>query len=425
MGRNTRNPKVRFGRLGLTLAMATVVLSPGTSRADLLEDRDRVVAAYGRNGATLLMTGTRYLFNDETAQFGIPATHAECVRVAVIGGRGTSLRARFVDAPPDEREGRGASHAGALQLTRCGTPATRIVVTNESGSGAVEVIAFGGRASLPALGIVLPERGQTEARPPELPLPMNLATPERRASAAQESALREGASEVGEEHLVAPRGPGQIDLTLAPGCHSIVVVATSLGAADPSRVDVDAELRDADGVLLSRDKTDAPDARLDPCTTTTKRATLSFVGAPEGSTVLVETARFSVAPALSAVFGDEARLRMDRALRRRGAKVEGAPVLLAQGGAGVARVPFETDRLGCYLVVGAISEGTPHGLGLRAKLGSFDAEDERGSADDSGVVAFCSKGEKHAALEVEARSLGVRWGLAVYRSGALTTEGRR
>jgi hypothetical protein len=401
------------------------VLLPGTAAADLLEDRDRVVAAYGRSGGTVLLTGSRYMFNDESAQFALPSTVAECVRVAVLGGRGMSLRARFSDATLDEPEARSSSHAGALQLTRCGAPASRVLVVNESGSGAVEVVAIAASAALPSLGSVLPERGQSEARAPEMPLPMNLASPERRAASARDAALREGASEVSEERSVAPHGPGQLELTLEPGCHRVVVVATSLGAADPSRVDVDAELRDTEGILLGRDKTDAPDARLEPCTTTKKSVMLSFVGAPEGSTVLVETARFPVAKEVSHAFGNDARLRMDRALRKRGARIEGAPLLLAQGGSGVARVPFETDRIGCYLAVAAVSEGTPHGLGLRAHVGSFDSEDERGSSDDSGVVAFCARGEKRVSIDVEARSVGVRWGLSLYRMSATTVGVRR
>ena len=110
---------------------------------------------------------------------------------------------------------------------------------------------------------------------------------------------------------------------------------------------------------------------------------------------------------------------MDRALRKRGAKIDGAPLLLAQGGAGIARVPFETDRIGCYVVVAAVADGAPRGLGLHVRAGSEGAEDERGSTDDSGVVSFCSRGEKRVVVEVDARSSGVRWGLAVHRSSAL------
>lgn len=399
-----------------SLALGVLVVSRGQARADLLEDRDRVVSAFGRAGGEVVFSGTRFLFDDESVQVAVPPSNAPCVRVAVIGSRGTTLRARFADAGPEDREGRATSHAGALQLTRCGAPAGRLVVVNESGSGAVEILAMGYRGAMPALGVVLPERGQVEVRAPELPMPMNLAAPERRAQAARESALREGATDVGEVRGRAPAGTGQAEVTLAPGCHRVTVVATALGAADPTRIDVDAEMRDENGVILARDKSDAPDARLEPCTTTRKAVTVSFVGAPEGSVVVVATARFEVASALPAAFGDDARLRMDRALRKRAAKIDGAPVLLAQGGAGLARVPFETDRVGCYLAVAGIADGTPHGLGLRARLAGFDAEDERGSADDAGVVAFCAHGERRAMLEVEARGTGVHWGLAVFRT---------
>jgi len=391
----------------------------------LIEDRDRVISALGRAGGELVFSGTRFLFDDESVKLALPATRAPCVRVAVVGSRGTTLRARFLDAGPDDREGRATSHAGALQLTRCGAPTGPLVVVNESGSGAVEIVVFAYKGTVPTLGAILPDRGQAEARSPEMPMPMNLAPPERRALAARDTALRDGAAEVSEVRAKSSGGSGQAELLLAPGCHRITVVATALTGADPTRVDLDAEVRDEGGSLLARDKSDAPDARLEPCTTTRKSVSVAFIGAPEGSVVLVEAARFEVSPALPAVFGEDARIRMDRALRRRGAKVASAPLLLAQGGPGVARVPFETDRVGCYLAVAGIADGTPHGLGLRARLGGESPEDERGSADDSGVVAFCAKGERRASLEVEARGTGVRWGLLVFRVGEHLGSARR
>lgn len=410
--------------VAVALGLAAASVGRG-ARADLLEDRDRVVAAYTRAGGESTFAGTRFLFDDESVQVALAPVNTPCVRIAVLGSRGTTLRARFVDAAPDDREARATSHAGALQLTRCGTPPGRIVVVNESGSGAVEILAFAYKGSLPALGAILPERGAVEIRSPEMPLPMNLATPERRVQAAREAAQRDGARDVGEVRAKAGIGSTSVEVPLAPGCHRLTVVATALGAADPGKIDLDAEIRDDGGVVLGRDKSDAPDARLEPCTTTAKLAQLTFVGAPEGSTVVVTAARFEVAAAVPTAFGEDARIRIDRALRKRGAKLDGAPLVLAQGGAGVARVPVETDRIGCYVAVAAIADGTPHGLGLRARVGGDVSEDERGGADDSGIVAFCARGERRVSLEVEARGTAVRWGLALFRTGERAVGARR
>ncbi len=394
-----------------------------SARADLQQEREQVAGAWARAGAAPLAQGTRFLFDDETASFTIPqadasGARAPCVRIAVIGARGASLRARFSDAGSDEPEARASSHAGALQLSRCGRPVTRVVVTNESGRGAVEFVAVGHTGVIPTLGALLPARGTPREHPPELGPPMHLAAPAQRALAAQATALRDGATEVGETSTTASAGPGQVRLTLAPGCHRITVVASGLGKVEAARVDVDAELRDDEGTLLGRDKSEAPDARLEPCTTTTKGATLAFSGAPEGSTVLVQTARFAADGALPATFGEEARLRMDRALRKRRAAAFGAPILRAQGGSGVARVPIETDGQSCYLVVAAVSQGVPRGLGLQVEVGGSEASDERGASDDAGVLAFCAGGAPVARLSVVARGAQVRWGLLVFRAGA-------
>lgn len=407
---------------------AFVVLAAGLSvnraRADVADDGERVQRAFTSAGATVSFAGARFLFNDDAFQLALPATPAECVRVALVGPRGMSLRARFVDATFEEREGRSTSHAGALQLTRCGAPASRIVVTNESGSGAVEVIVAHSRTPPPSLGAILPDRGQIDARPPELPLPMSLAAPERRIVLANEALTREGAVDVTSRSAIAPRAGGQVSLELEPGCHRLVVVAKDLGAADPARVDVDAEARDEGGSLLARDKTDAPDAVLEPCTTERKTVVVAYAGVPEGATVVVTSGRFPVASGLPTVFGDDARLRMDRALRRRHVVPAGEPVALAQGGAGVARVPFETESRACYLVVAAMAEGAPRGLGIRVRGPAIDGEDERAS-DDSGVVAFCARGAKRVSIDVEARSSGGRFGLVVYRASERDGGGRR
>ncbi len=395
-----------------------------TASADLQDDRTRIASAWQTAGGTLLTSGTRYLFDDESAMFTLPETSAPCVRVALVGARGTSLRARFADGETDDSRGRSSSHAGALQLERCGAPATRVVVTNESGRGAVELVAVAYSGNLPTVGALLPERSANEPRTAELPLAVNLATPERRVVAAQVAAFRDGAVEVGEEHVTAGQGAGQLGFVLGPGCHRITVVATRLGKLDPSRIDLDAELRDEEGSLLARDRSDAPDARLEPCTVAEKKVTLTFVGAPEGSFVLAETARFSPYPELPTAFGDDARLRMDRALRKRGAKLVGKPVMLAQGAEGHSRMVLETDRSSCYLVVAAASHGQPRGIALRAQIGANEAEDERGPSDDSGVVAFCARGERLARVDLEARPTGARWGLAVYRVAGPSNEGR-
>ncbi|HRG99412.1 MAG TPA: hypothetical protein PLR99_24365 [Polyangiaceae bacterium] len=362
-----------------------------------------------------MFQGSRYFFDDETASFRLPAAPPGwCVRVAVLGPRGASLRARFSD-PGLDVAARAVSHAGALQLSRCQEGAVRLVVTNESGRGAVEVlsVSHAPTLSLAPLGALLPERGTPREGPPEPALPIHLAAPESRVRAAAAHALAAGATD-GDQKRVRSAGPAsQVRLRLRPGCTTITVVATALGHAEAEAVDVDAEARD--DALVARDKSDAPDARLEPCTTTTKDITVSVTGAPEGSELVLVSARFPVRDAVPALFGEDARLRMDRALRKRRASVQGAPVFVAQGVTGTTRVPVPLDGQSCYVVVGAVSHGAPRGLGLHVEGGPLEASDERGASDDAGVVAFCASRERVARLTVVARGAQVRWGLAVFR----------
>lgn len=377
-----------------------------------------------RAGGELVFSGSRYFFDDETTSFVLPAAPAGgCLRVAVLGPRGASLRARFVDAEL-EPNARAVSHAGALQLARCRPGATRLLVTSESGRSAVEVlaVAHAPTLSLAPLGALLPERGAPREHPPELPLPMHLTSPETRVKAAEAAALAAGAIDVEQRRLRVSGPSTPLRLRLEPGCATLTVVATALGRAEVEGLDVDAEVRDDDGALLARDRTDAPDAHLEPCSTTTRDVTLTATGAPEGSELVVLSARHPLRAALPDVFGDDARLRMDRALRRRRAQVQGAPVFLAQGLTGTTRVPVTLDGQSCYLVVAAVSHGTPRGLGLHVEGGPLEASDERGSSDDAGVVAFCASRERVARLSVIARGAQVRWGLLVFRVPTLAAQ---
>jgi len=417
-GRRHASRLARFASVALVPVLGLMEASP--AHADLQGDRDRVGAAWRRAGAQPLFLGSRYFFDDESASFRLPAPpRGACVRVAVIGPRGASLRARFSDGAVDAAL-RAVSHAGALQLSRCQEGASRLVVSSESGRGAVEVlvVSHAPTVALATLGALLPERGAPREHPPEPPLPIHLAAPESRVRAAEAIALAAGATDGDQQRVRVAGQVSQLRLRLRPGCTAITVVATALGRAEAEAVDVDAEARDDEGAIVARDKTDAPDARIEPCTTTAKDITVSVTGAPEGSELALVSARFPVRDAVPGVFGEDARLRMDRALRKRRASVQGAPVLVAQGVTGTTRVPVPLDGLSCYVAVGAVSHGTPRGLGIHVEGGPLEAADERGAGDDAGVVAFCASRVRVARLSVAARGSQVRWGLAVFRVAA-------
>ena len=391
--------------------------------ADLSGDAGRVRAAWQKAGATMVFSGTRFVFDDENISISLPETdpgRAGCARVALVGARGLSLRARFADAG-DEPLGRASSHAGALELARCGRPVHKVIFTSEAGRGAVEVLVARADAPLPPIASVLPDRAAPVPAPPEAPLPVSLPEPERRIAAARKQAQSEGVTELSSSSAEVVEGRGQLLVHLAPGCHRVTLIATGAAAvAMGGRIDLDGELRDEEGILLARDRTDAPDVHMESCTGEGKDAVLSFVGAPQGSLVEAVLARFELPRTLPFLFGSEGRARMARALlARRALPPAGPAVAVAMGTTGGARVPIDLDPGACYIAVAGIVRGTPRGLGLRVVVGAQESSDERGSQDDGGAVAFCARGASSANLEVDARGGGIAWGLALYRAGRL------
>jgi hypothetical protein len=95
-------------------------------------------------------------------------------------------------------------------------------------------------------------------------------------------------------------------------------------------------------------------------------------------------------------------------------------IAIAQGPSGLTPVPLEVEPGGCYVAVVAIDHGHTRGVGLRVVIGARTASDDRGSGDESALVSFCAGDRSHARAEVEARGVGIGWGLALFRvaSGA-------
>ena len=52
---------------------------------------------------------------------------------------------------------------------------------------------------------------------------------------------------------------------------------------------------------------------------------------------------------------------------------------------------------------------------MRALVGAREVQDERGTSDDSGAIAFCAGVSQRGRLQIEARPAGVQWGLALFR----------
>jgi len=107
---------------------------------------------------------------------------------------------------------------------------------------------------------------------------------------------------------------------------------------------------------------------------------------------------------------------MALALQPRHVKVlEEDAVLLVSGASGLTPIPAAVEPGGCYVAVVAFERGHARGLGLRVAVGAVESVDERGTNDEASAVAFCAGDRERARIDVEARSTGIAWGLALFR----------
>ncbi|HSO34031.1 MAG TPA: hypothetical protein VLT33_15965, partial [Labilithrix sp.] len=391
---------------GLAVSAALVVLAvAGDARADVTREvADRVAEQWRGAGAQVTALPSRFLFDDETMLIPIPASESTgCTHIALIGARGLSFRARLSEASSDplapEAGGRAASLAGVIELRRCGgaRPIRHIVVTSDAGRGALEVVVAQAPSALPALTSVIPERtgGALPPVPDTGALPV-LAAPEKRAEVAEARGKREGAHIEARTALRAGEdGAGEGELALAAGCHRVELFARDPRADRAGRrfrLDVDAELRDpANGDhVLARDRTEAPDARLEACVGKTTRLNLVFAGAPPNGDLTSTLASWPLPERLPSLWGPATRSKMARVMfTRHVATPVDDPVFLAEGSSGTTPFPLSVEVGACYLAIVALTHGHARSLQIRTVVGARESTDERGAAEEAALSAFC------------------------------------
>jgi hypothetical protein len=422
----------RRGRVAAVVVGLLTTSVAASSRAEVREAAERVAAAWRAVGASVVVDKPRFLNDDQTLAITLPELpDGACTTVVLLGARGLGFHA---SGEHDEVAPRLPSEAGVLSIERCHeTIARRLLVTSDSGRGALEVIVARSDDALPAVQAVLPER--TGGGPGPMPDPGTLPpvpAAEKRAEIVEGRArLDGGAVEARSTWHAGPDGSGSGEETLHPGCHAVALFAVDPHVTRPAkagRLDLDAEMRNAaDDRLLARDHTDAPDARLTVCVGETTQAEVGFVGSPPNAPVLVSHEFWALPEHLPALWGPDARARMARVLHeRRAPALAEAPVQLAQGGSGSTPVPLALEPGGCYVAVVALVQGTARALGLRVDVAARDYIDERGVDDVGASVAFCAGDRASASAEVEVHGTPLlAWGLALYRVGAGVWEGAR
>jgi len=414
---------------------AAAMGSVGEGRAGLRESGERLAEAWRGAGAEVVVDRTRFLDQDETIAIVLPRLPATgCTTVVFLGPRGLGFQARVPGTEEGDVGRKIQSEAGAVSLERCGGGAPgRVLLSSNSGRGAIETVVARSDGPLPPLRVVLPERtGGALVPGPEPGALPPLPPQESRAEVAEDRARLDGG-------VTAPRvtwqagidGSGAGHVLLDAGCHRVRLFAADRRVArvpGRARLDLDAEMRDeADDRLLARDRSDAPDADLSVCVGETTRVEVVFAGSPPDAPVLVAHVSWSLPEYLPTLWGSEARARMTRALLARHVRsLPRPPVLLTQGGSGASPVPLSIEPGGCYLVVMALVQGTARALGLRVHVGASDVFDNRGVDDGGAVVAFCARERDRALAHVEVRGAPpLAWGLAVYRVADDVWEGPR
>jgi len=412
--------------LGAVVAALGVTAPAGAHAEDLRDVAARVETAWVGAGGEVLRRPTRFVMEDETVTLDLrpaPASRqARCRRVALVGARGMSFH---VTAKTGALAGEAhvASVAGVVELQGCGGVPDWVKLKSDSGRGALETVVATASTELPAIGEVLLERSggvlPTATEPGPLP---PLAPPGARANLAEGRLAREGfLLRPGLTWTAGDEGKGGGALTLDEGCHHVELFAVEPRTRDTgrhARLDLDGALRGADGELLAEDQTIAPDVRLAACVGAAVRASVVFDGAPRGTPVLVTHAFRPLPPHLPRAWGPEARARAAWVMA---AHHLGPPpadaVLLARGASGTTPLPLPVEPGACYVVVAALERGggRARGLGVRVSVGERVSEDDHGGKGDAAIVAFCAAEASEARIDVESRSSGSGWGVAVFR----------
>ena len=412
--------------------MTITLVDAREARADFAREiAERVAVQWRGAGGQTTTLPTRFLFDDETTLIPVPLAADEttgCTHVALIGARGLSFRARLSDATSDplapEAGGRATSLAGVVELRRCGPgrPIRHVVVTSDAGRGALEVVVAHAPSALPLLTSVIPERtgGALPPVPEAGALPV-LVSPEKRAELAEARGKREGAHIEPRTALHAgDDGGGEAELALEAGCHRVELFAQDPRADRAGRrfrLDVDAELRDPSNSdrVLARDRTEAPDARLEACVGKSTKVNVVFAGAPPNGELVSTLASWALPQRLPSLWGAVARSKMARVMFTRHVAIPASdPVFLGQGSSGTTPFPVSVEVGGCYLAIVALTHGHARSLQIRTVVGARESTDERGATEEAALSAFCVNAHESARIEVHARGTGVGWGLALF-----------
>ena len=328
---------------------------------------DRLAETWRGVGASVVVDRTRFLNDDETIVVALPdLPEGDCTTVVLLGPRGLGFHARAADgrwrSRATSRTARIPSEAGALSIERCGEALPHRLARDERlgpGRARDDRRALVEAAGVDAVRLAGADAARRSCSTPEPGPPAADAASRRSAPTSPRRARGATArrSPRARRGRPAPTAAARPRTTLDPGCHTLQLFAVDPRAASRSahgKLDLDAEMRDASGDrILARDRTDAPDARLDAVRRRRDaRWGSSSPARRRARPVLVAHFAWPLPERLPTLWGSEARARMAHVLLTRHVHLLlREPVLLAQGGSGATPVPLSIEPGACYLAL--------------------------------------------------------------------------
>ncbi len=408
--------------VAVAFALGLVTLAASPARADVRQLATTLAERHRAAGAVVVVLPPRFAFDGDVFAVSLPAPtmDAKCTSIALIGARGLGFHVTLGD---DAGANKVASAAGALEIALCGQgqawQALRVHI--DAGRGAFESVVSRSADPLVSMREVLPERtpatGVAAADPG--PVPALPPLPER-VEAAEARARADGAEAVLKVARAADGdGAGELSAWFDAGCYRLDVVGAEAASRRRGRTDIDAELLDGrDDSVVARDRGDAADARLEVCVGTKTPLIVRFIGAAPGEPVIVSRASWPTVSVLPREWSAVTRARALSVLKAHRVSIVESPSLVLIGGGGVTPLSVEVEPGACYLALAVVSQGQSRGLRLAARVGAMQWSEERAPEDAAALVSFCTREQRSAQLDVDARGSSLAWTFALVRVNA-------
>jgi hypothetical protein len=418
-------------RASIWVLAGAISLMAGRAGADLGPDADELAKKWAGSGQQTTRLPPMFLEQGRPRAVRLPDAALDpkstaCTTVAFLSGRSTDFVVRVDPVMSPKHHAMGGrferSIVGSVWLSECGAARealSRLAIELRIARSTVEIVVAVGPTPALRIAEALPERDSGPVAAPADPGPRSALEPmATRARRAEQRARGLAAQSIRFQTLTAESdGTGRESISLEEGCHRVELFADLLGK---HAIDLDAELRDSSSErLLARDRSDAPDVRLDLCVGATTGADLVFAGAPGAVHVTLMDAAFPLPKGAPTMWGARARAGVAAALfRRKLVGIESEPIEQRLGVSGVTMIPIPIEPGGCYLGALAAMRGEARAMSLSAKVDTRITYDATAGLTEGAAVAFCSNGSDKAYFDVEVRGSAVAWVLDVWHVGS-------